>query len=97
MSETLESSRSGHGMATTQAEDGLARFETVVEKPEFPATPTAFFSRAYLLGPMKKEHGDLSLLACCFVTGMVDTASFSNWSTFVGMQTGTSPLPYPYP
>lgn len=46
------------------------------------------FSRAYLLGPVKRDHADLALLACSFVTGMVDAASFSNWSAFVGMQTG---------
>lgn len=45
-----------------------------------------FFSRARALGPVKKDHGDLALLACCLVTGMVDAASFSNWGVFVGMQ-----------
>ena len=35
-----------------------------------------------------KDYGDYGLLACSFVTGMVDGASFLNWGVFVGMQTG---------
>jgi uncharacterized membrane protein YoaK (UPF0700 family) len=37
-----------------------------------------------------KDYGDYGLLACSFVTGMVDGASFLNWGVFVGMQTGKS-------
>lgn len=37
-----------------------------------------------------KDYGDYGLLACSFVTGMVDGASFLNWGVFVGMQTGES-------
>ena len=64
----------------------------VPEKPYSPSN-TGFFSRAYLLGPVKRDHGDLALLACCLATGLVDAASFSNWGVFVGMQTGKSCLP----
>jgi hypothetical protein len=46
------------------------------------------FSRQRALGPVGKDGGDWALLACCLVTGLVDAASFSNYSVFVGMQTG---------
>lgn len=49
----------------------------------------SFFSRENFLGPVKKDHGDLPLLAMSFVTGMVDAACFRNYDMFVGMQTGT--------
>ena len=45
-------------------------------------------SRKWALGPVVKDYGDYGLLACSFVTGMVDGASFLNWGVFVGMQTG---------
>lgn len=45
-----------------------------------------FLSRKRILGPLEKDHGDLALLACCFVTGMVDAAAFSNYSVFVGVR-----------
>ena len=31
---------------------------------------------------------DLLLLACCFVTGLLDCSVFRNWAVFVSMQTG---------
>jgi hypothetical protein len=46
------------------------------------------FSRRWALEPVVKDYGDYGLLACSFVTGMVDGASFLNWGVFVGMQTG---------
>ena len=46
------------------------------------------FSRANLLVPLDPKRGDLALLACCFVTGMLDCAVFNNYGVFVGMQTG---------
>lgn len=61
------------------------------EKSGHPVPPRAgFFSRARMLGPVTKEHGDLPLLACSFVTGLVDAAVFRNNGMFVGMQTGMS-------
>jgi hypothetical protein len=62
--------------------------------PKDEATTTAptpspgLFSRKWALGPVVKDYGDYGLLACSFVTGMVDGASFLNWGVFVGMQTG---------
>ena len=77
---------------TNLGPENLERMDTVVpEKSESLSMGNSFFSKAYLLGPMKKEHGDLALLACCFATGLVDAASFSNWGVFVGMQTGKTP------
>lgn len=35
-----------------------------------------------------KRGGDLALLSCCVVTGVLDCAAFNNWGVFVGMQTG---------
>lgn len=50
----------------------------------------SLFSLAYLLGPVTKNHADLALLTCCFVTGLVDAAVFANYTVFVGMQTGNT-------
>ncbi|EMC97912.1 hypothetical protein BAUCODRAFT_407423 [Baudoinia panamericana UAMH 10762] len=54
------------------------------------STNTPFFSRRNILGPVVKDHGDVPLLVCCFVTGLVDAASFRNFGMFVGMQTGNT-------
>jgi len=45
-------------------------------------------SRPVLLGSITPKHCDVALLACSFVTGLLDCATFNNWSAFVGMQTG---------
>lgn len=64
-----------HAKTIPQTDDGGA-----IEKGEASTfKKSAFFSRARILGPVEKDHGDLALLACCFVTGMVDAAVFSNW------------------
>lgn len=47
-----------------------------------------FFCHNRIFGPVTNDYGDLALLACSLVTGMVDAASFANWSVFCGMQTG---------
>ena len=85
-----------HHVPQADGHDNLQSIENgnkYFEKPE-PHSGPSFFSRAYLLGPVKRDHGDLALLACCLVTGMVDAASFSNWSVFCGMQTGKSSNAY---
>jgi hypothetical protein len=61
--------------------------ETPVTTTPTPRSP-GIFSRRWALGPVVKDYGDYGLLACSFVTGMVDGASFLNWGVFVGMQTG---------
>ncbi|KAF2767692.1 hypothetical protein EJ03DRAFT_275716 [Teratosphaeria nubilosa] len=67
-------------------------FDTGLSDPEKHPVPRAagFFSRAHLLGPVTKDHGDLPLLAMSLVTGLVDAASFRNWGMFIGMQTGNT-------
>jgi len=49
-----------------------------------------FMSSQWITGAVKKDHGDLVLLAHSFVTGLVDAGSFSNWGVFCGMQTGNT-------
>lgn len=45
--------------------------------------------RDFLSSPVDIKHVDLILLSHSLSTGIVDAATFSNWSVFVGMQTGT--------
>lgn len=73
-------------------QNDLHNIETVTSEKRQPEATPPLLSRAYIFGPVKKSHGDLALLACCLVTGMVDAASFSNWGAFVGMQTGRTTL-----
>jgi hypothetical protein len=40
-----------------------------------------------------RKYGDLILLLCYFVTGLLDSASISKWGSFVSMQTGMQPAP----
>ncbi|KAL8798683.1 MAG: hypothetical protein Q9182_006469 [Xanthomendoza sp. 2 TL-2023] len=49
--------------------------------------------RRYLTAPIDTHHADLPLLACCFVTGIIDAGAYNAWGTFMGMQTGTANLP----
>lgn len=44
--------------------------------------------RQYLVAPINPHHADLPLLACCFVTGIIDAGAYNAWGTFMGMQTG---------
>lgn len=44
--------------------------------------------RKYLLAPINLHRADLPLLACCFVTGIIDAGAYNAWGTFMGMQTG---------
>jgi len=59
-------------------------------KINFPRSPSAFFTRRNLFSPLTNKHGDYALLACSFVTGLLDCSTFNNWSVFVGMQTGNT-------
>lgn len=60
------------------------------DKVNFVKAPRAFFTRRNLFGPLTNKHGDYALLACSFVTGLLDCSTFNNWSVFVGMQTGNT-------
>ena len=82
-----------HSVPSPHAVDNNAYenvFDTDGADPEKHPLPAkvGFFSRARMLGPVKKDHGDLPLLVCSFVSGLVDGASFRNWGMFVAMQTG---------
>ncbi|CAK3783111.1 Hypothetical predicted protein [Lecanosticta acicola] len=46
--------------------------------------------RSYWTEEIDAKRGDLLLLACCFVTGLLDCSTFRNWATFVSMQTGNT-------
>ncbi|KAF2835454.1 hypothetical protein M501DRAFT_942109 [Patellaria atrata CBS 101060] len=54
------------------------------------ARSTNILRREYFFHPINPQHGDIALLICCFVTGMLDAASYVNFSAFVGMQTGNT-------
>ncbi|KAK1061894.1 hypothetical protein LTR74_010686 [Friedmanniomyces endolithicus] len=88
--------RAAHSTPSPHAPDNNAHENlpdtTTADDPEKHPLPnhTSFWSRRSLLGPITKDHGDLPLLACCLVSGMVDAASFKNWGMFVGMQTGNT-------
>ncbi|KAL8950572.1 MAG: hypothetical protein Q9222_003406 [Ikaeria aurantiellina] len=45
---------------------------------------------SYLVAPIDTHHADLPLLACCFVTGIIDAGAYNAWGTFMGMQTGNT-------
>ena len=38
---------------------------------------------------VNKSWGDLTLLGCYIITGLLDSASVQVWGSFVSMQTGT--------
>jgi hypothetical protein len=42
---------------------------------------------------VNRDHGDIILLVCYFITGLLDSASISKWKSFVSMQTGIWHLP----
>ena len=67
-------------------------------EPLKPTEPTGsrggFLSKSWVSGPVSTENADLILLAHSLATGLVDSASFSNWGVFCGMQTGRSLLSF---
>jgi hypothetical protein len=87
MSEMSDSTNHNAASPTINDND-LHNIETATSEMRDSGTTPSFLSRTYILGPVKKSHGDLALLACCLATGMADVASFSNWGALVGMQTG---------
>ncbi|OAP57802.1 hypothetical protein AYL99_08540 [Fonsecaea erecta] len=46
--------------------------------------------RLWLTSDIDTRWADTILLACFFVTGMVDAVAFNTWNSFVGMQTGNT-------
>ncbi|KAB8360601.1 hypothetical protein FH972_024339 [Carpinus fangiana] len=98
------SATSGNLAGSSAAEQATKSFQAVSERydpphlhhqssPELGSTnrgAMGILARKRLLGAVKTNHGDLCLLAYCFVTGMLDCASFNNWGVFVAMQTGNT-------
>lgn len=54
-------------------------------KPGTEVQKDGLFSWSRAIGPVEKDHGDLPLLVCCLVTGIVDGAAFGNYAVFVGV------------
>lgn len=46
--------------------------------------------RTHLTAEVSRHWGDLPLLLCYFITGLLDTSSVNTWGSFVSMQTGKS-------
>ena len=44
--------------------------------------------RQYLAKNIRVDYAYLPLLVCCFLTGLIDAASYNAWTVFMGMQTG---------
>jgi len=42
----------------------------------------------YFTQNIRVQNAYLPLLACCFITGLVDAGSYNAWRVFMGMQTG---------
>ena len=49
---------------------------------------SATTARRYLARKIRLDYAYLPLLVCCFLTGLIDAASYNAWSVFMGMQTG---------
>ncbi|KAI9666989.1 MAG: hypothetical protein M1829_005596 [Trizodia sp. TS-e1964] len=44
----------------------------------------------YLAAAINPHHGDIALLVCSYITGLIDSGSYNAWSVFMGMQTGNT-------
>lgn len=40
------------------------------------------------------DRADVPMIACCFVSGLIDSAAYNAWTCFVSMQTGKPQLPH---
>lgn len=47
----------------------------------------------YFSAPVDTTRSDVLLIACSFISGMIDSAAFNAWGSFASMQTGTHPSP----
>ena len=54
-----------------------------------PATYTKRFRR-HMTVNVSKAWGDIALLGCYIITGLLDSCSVFIWGSFLSMQTGTS-------
>ncbi|KAL9119082.1 MAG: hypothetical protein Q9187_004363 [Circinaria calcarea] len=46
--------------------------------------------RKHLAAEVSKEHTDILMLTCCFISGLLDSVVYSAYGTFVSMQTGNT-------
>jgi uncharacterized membrane protein YoaK (UPF0700 family) len=78
------------GARTSQ--DGAFSVENNTLLGGIPKPPATQLSRlqSYLHQDISTSHGDLILLACYAITGLLDSSSISIWSSFVSMQTGNT-------
>lgn len=44
--------------------------------------------KTYLATEVSTSHADVLLIACCFISGLVDSTIYNAYGTFVSMQTG---------
>lgn len=47
----------------------------------------------YFTEEVDTRRSDVLLIACSFISGMIDSAAFNAWGSFASMQTGTSSIP----
>lgn len=78
-----------HVSKTTEA---MAGEKNVSSSPDVENVSEGYHvqKRRYWTEEIDTKRGDLLLLACCFVTGLLDCSTFRNWAIFVSMQTGMS-------
>ena len=62
------------------------------EKPQVEQPPRSKTQRirGYLLSDVSTNHADVLFLACCFISGLVDSTIYDAFGTFVSMQTGNT-------
>ncbi|KAK8215179.1 hypothetical protein M8818_002189 [Zalaria obscura] len=51
----------------------------------------------HLTANISKSWGDLALLGCYIITGLLDSSAVFIWGSFVSMQTGSSNPSFPLP
>ena len=72
--------------------------ENELPSPTPPGSPEPLLRRrrllpwlgAHLREPIDTRYTDLSLLLCCLISGLTDSAAFAAWGTFLSMQTGNT-------
>ena len=80
---TLSSGTSRAAGTMTQDRDAEAE-----DAPLLGQKQSATTARRYLTKNIRVDYAYLPLLVCCFLTGLIDAASYNAWTVFMGMQTG---------
>jgi len=87
----MTSSRT-HQMSTAAIATGTSDNDDGVEDVRGGKRQTIAFPPS-LRKNINRDHGDIILLVCYFITGLLDSASISKWGSFVSMQTGVTDEP----